>query len=327
MMSFTLLRPLCTAPFGLLLMASTVSAEVIIEERPLSQPASVVAAPVAPASAPFTPSTAVTTHSAAPFTPAPAPVEPTPGVVIETGTPNDNTGTPVPETSNNWQLYSQLQQMQQEMALLRGQVEEQGHVIERLQNDLRTRYTDLDQRLQLQQEQMKTPPAAIPVAPETNKTTAGHSADDEKKAYLAAYDTFRTGGPDKAIAPMQAFVKQFPDSSLTPGAYYWLGEFYLNASKADHAKARQQFDVVLSKYPDNAKAPAALYKIASILELQGKPDDTRQKMQELVKRYASSPEASLANTWLKQQLTQPQPNPTSAKPAVKPTTKPAVNKR
>ncbi|HQV41262.1 MAG TPA: tol-pal system protein YbgF, partial [Moraxellaceae bacterium] len=154
--------------------------------------------------------------------------------------------------------------------------------------------------------------------------TQGHSVEDEKKAYLAAYDTFRTGGPDKAIAPMQAFVKQYPESSLTPGAYYWLGEFYLNASKPDLVKARQQFDTVLTKYPDNTKAPAALYKIGNILDLQGKPDESRQKMQELIKRYPKSPEASLAETWLKAfQATQPAEKP-AAKPAA---TKPAANKR
>ncbi len=316
-MFFPLHRSLASVPFGLLLVSTMASAEVVVEDRSLSQPVPSVTAPVA---TPSTPAPAQT----------PLPAEPTPGIVIETSTPNDNAGTPVPETSSNWQLYSQLQQMQQEMALLRGQVEEQGHLIERLQNDLRTRYTDLDQRLQLQQEQLKQP-ASVPVAtPESGTTAAsGHLPDDEKKAFLAAYDTFRTGGPDKAIAPMQAFVKQHPDSSLTPGAYYWLGEFYLNATKPDLVKARQQFDTVLSKYPDNTKASAALYKIASILELQGKTDDTRLKMQDVVKRYPKSPEASLADTWLKSQPAAAAPAKAPAKPsAPKPAPpKPTANKR
>lgn len=320
MMPFTLRRSLAVLPFSLLLAAPLASASVVIEERPLSQPAPATIAPVASATPAQTP---VATPVPAPT--APAAVESAPGLVVESGTTDSNRGTPVPETSNNWQLYSQLQQMQQEVAQLRGQVEEQGHLIERLQNDLRARYTDLDQRLQVQQEQMKQAPAAPLATPEAGKATTGHSPEDEKKAYLAAYDTFRTGGPDKAITPMQAFVKQYPESSLTPGAYYWLGEFYLNAGKPDQAKARQQFETVLAKYPDNTKAPAALYKIASILELQGKADDARQKMQELVKRYPKSPEASLAETWLKTlQAGQGQAKPANSKPAA---TKPAANKR
>lgn len=313
MIPFALRRSLCFIPVGMALCVP-VQAEIVIEERPLSQPAVTVPVPP-PSPAPVITASPVPADTT---TPADAPQ----GVVIGSATPSDNPGTPVPETSSNWQLYSQLQQMQQEVAQLRGLVEEQGHLIERLQNDLRTRYADLDQRLQLQQEQLKQPVAA-PAPTASTTAPAAPSADDEKKAYLAAYDTFRTGGPDKAIAPMQAFVKQYPDSSLTPGAYYWLGEFYLNAGKPDQAKARQQFETVLAKYPDNAKAPAALYKIASILDLQGKPDDARQKMLELVKRYPKSPEASLADTWLKAMEAAKSPAKAPAKPA---TTKPAPAK-
>lgn len=319
MIPFALRRSLSLIPLGLILASPAAVAEIVIEERSLTQPPATViqAAPV-------------TTVAEAAVTTAPASVAEPRGIVIGTVAPSDNTGTPVPETSSNWQLYSQLQQMQQDVAQLRGLVEEQGHLIERLQNDLRTRYTDLDQRLQLQQEQMKQASAAAPVVPDAGKTAApGPSPEDEKKAYLAAYDTFRTGGPDKAIAPMLAFVKQYPDSSLTPGAHYWLGEFYLNATKPDQAKARQQFETVLTKYPDNTKAPAALYKIASILDLQGKPDDARQKMQELVKRYPKSPEASLADTWLKTLQAAQAPARAATPPAGGKTTqpKPAANKR
>lgn len=319
MIPFALRRSLFLVPLSLALASPTAFGDIVIEERTLSQPPAPVVHP-AP----------VTTVAEAPVTTAPAIIAEPQGIVIGTVAPSDNAGTPVPETSSNWQLYSQLQQMQQDVAQLRGLVEEQGNLIERLQNDLRTRYTDLDQRLQLQQEQMKQAPAATPAVPDAGKTAAqGSSVEDEKKAYLAAYDTFRSGGPDKAIAPMLAFVKQYPDSSLTPGAHYWLGEFYLNAAKPDQAKARQQFETVLAKYPDNTKAPAALYKIASILDLQGKPDDARQKMQELVKRYPKSPEASLAETWLKTLQAARTPAKAATTPASSKTTpaKPAANKR
>ena len=306
-----LYRSIALLPLGLALQSAIASASgIVIEERPLSQPATAVT-PAAPAPAAALP-------EAAPPVTVPESIIAAPTVVLGGSTARDTPASPVPESGNYWQLYSQLQQLQQEVALLRGTVEEQTHLIERLQNDLRTRYTDLDQRLLQQQEQQKLPVAAATADPQA---TPASTLEDEKKAYLAAYDTFRKGGPDKAIAPMQAFVKTYPDSSLTPGAYYWLGEFYLNATKPDLAKARQQFDTVLTRYPDNAKAPAALYKIASILDLQGKPDEASKKMQELVKRYPKSPEASLAETWLKT-------TETSKKAAAKPApAKPAANKR
>lgn len=312
MMSLSLRRSLYLIQASLVFASSVAFGQIFIEERSLSQQS----APPAPPMAAMAPHQDVVVSAVTPAIAA----EP---VVITTPAPSDNTGTPVPDSGNSWQLYSQMQQMQEEVAQLRGMVEEQGHLIERLQNDLRTRYTDLDQRLQVQQDRLQTPPAADVAATGTGKA-ATSSLEEEKKAYLAAYDTFRSGGADKAIAPMLAFVKQYPDSSLTPGAHYWLGEFYLNASRPDQVKARQQFDTVLAKYPDNSKAPAALYKIASILDLQGKPDEARQKMQELMKRYPKSPEASLADTWLKTLQAAQAP----AKPAARPVSaKPAANKR
>lgn len=45
-------------------------------------------------------------------------------------------------------LYNQLQELQNEVLTLRGLVEEQGYQLQRLQNDSRDRYLDLDRRLQ-----------------------------------------------------------------------------------------------------------------------------------------------------------------------------------
>jgi tol-pal system protein YbgF len=45
-------------------------------------------------------------------------------------------------------LYNQLQELQNEILTLRGMVEEQGYQLQRLQNESRDRYLDLDRRLQ-----------------------------------------------------------------------------------------------------------------------------------------------------------------------------------
>lgn len=45
-------------------------------------------------------------------------------------------------------LYNQLQELQNEVLTLRGMVEEQGYQLQRLQNESRDRYLDLDRRLQ-----------------------------------------------------------------------------------------------------------------------------------------------------------------------------------
>lgn len=271
-----------------LLASSSLQAEIIIEDRPLSS----AAKPVAVA------------KPVATETPASEP--------------------PVTEKSNSdWESYKQTQQLQEELGRLRGTVEEQAHLIETLQNDLRTRYTDLDQRFNALQEQLKQTTSVAPAVPASDSAAPSATIEEEKKAYLAAYEVFRAGGPDKAIPPMLAFVKRYPNSTFTPGAYYWLGEFYLNASAPDQASAQKHFETVLTKYPDHAKAPASLYKLGSILDLQGKPQDAKKKMQELVAKYPKSPEAGLADSYL-QALAAAEAQ--AAKPAAKPAASKPANK-
>lgn len=277
-------------------------ADIIVEDRSLSTPAPVSkpAASVAstPVSAAATSKIVVSEGAAAP---------------ADSGSSNGS--------NSNWDTYNQLQQLQQEVEQLRGTLEEQSHLIEKLQTDLRTRYTDLDQRLAAQQEQLKqqaaSPAATASVAAGDASATPSATIEEEKKAYLAAYETFRNGGPDKAIPPMLAFVKRYPNSTFTPNAYYWLGEFYLNASTPDQASAQKHFETVLGKYPDHAKAPAALYKLGSIADLQGKTADAKKRMQELLAKYPKSPEAALADSYLKALEAAQAPAKPEAKPAAK----------
>lgn len=287
-------------------------ADIIIEDRSLSAPAVVNNVASKPASVASTPVSAAATSK----------------VVVSEGAvaPADSGNA----SGSNWESYNQLQQLQQEVEQLRGTLEEQSHLIEKLQNDLRTRYTDLDQRLAAQQEQLKQAASATaPASVAASDAAAAPSAtiEEEKKAYLAAYETFRNGGPDKAIPPMLAFVKRYPNSTFTPNAYYWLGEFYLNASTPDQASAQKHFETVLGKYPDHAKAPAALYKLGSIADLQGKTADARKRMQELLTKYPKSPEAALADSYLKALEAAQAPAKPDPKPVAKPLPKKAPAKK
>jgi tol-pal system protein YbgF len=271
--------PLAALPL-LLTVAAGAQAEITVEERSLTGSSTRAVAAAAPVTS--TPIGA----------PAPA----------AAGSPADSGG------NTAWEQYTEQQQLRKELEQLRGTVEQQGFVIEKLQNDLRLRYTDLDQRLTAQQEQLNQGAAgtspALPAAPGSvpaggAPASSGASVEEEKRAYLAAYDTFRTGGADKAIPPMLAFVKRFPSSSLVPSAYYLLGEFYLNAKTPDQDSALRQYETVVTEFPSNSKAAASLYRIASIMDLRGKPADARKKMQELKERYPDSPEAGLADNYLK----------------------------
>ena len=210
-----------------------------------------------------------------------------------------------------WDLYQQVQQLQQEVRQLRGLVEVQSNQIERLKQDARTRYVDLDQRINQLGSRIPVDAAAPTVAPVTATTPAvvttpvveapkTPSPDDEKKAYFSAYEVYRSGGPNKAINPMREFIKTYPQSTYIPGAYYWLGEFYLAASPADVNNARKSFRILIEQFPDAPKAPSALYKLASLADVDGKTSEAARYLQDILKRFPASPEAASARLWLKE---------------------------
>ena len=77
----------------------------------------------------------------------PSPVSTLPA--ISTG--ND---TPV-QTNLNWQLLQKNQQLENDIRVLRGKMEEQDNEIQSLKNELTNRYADLDQRLELLQQKIE----------------------------------------------------------------------------------------------------------------------------------------------------------------------------
>ena len=92
--------------------------------------------------------------------------------------------------SMQWQIYQQVQQLQQEVRDLRGQLEVQANIIDRMKQDARSRYLDLDQRITqlkntppvvVESAAITTPPTVAPTAaPVTTETTAVVAPNPEK---------------------------------------------------------------------------------------------------------------------------------------------------
>ena len=228
----------------------------------------------------------------------------------------------VPQPTNPaWDMFQQIEEMRTTVAKLQGTVEEQQQLIERLQSDLRTRYTDLDQRL----EQLAKPTAvsepvtqpaatatvptpAVTEAPTSNTVIPAKASPDlspeeierQKTAYLAAYQRFRQDGAAPAITAMTGFLSTYPDSVFAPNAYYLLGEFQLALTPANYAKAEDNFQRVLRDYSASPKVASAYYKLGSIADLQGNRTNARDWMTKLIAQFPGSPEARLAQSFLDQ---------------------------
>ena len=136
-----------------------------------------------------------------------------------------------------------------------------------------------------------------PSAPVTNAqpTTAAQNQSNplelEKAAYTVALDAYKQGGAKKAIAPMQNFIKNHPNSIYTGNAYFWLAEFHLATDPVNYNEAKKNYNIVANQYPNSSKAPRALYQLYSIAkDVDKNTASANQYKNKLLMQYPKSEE-------------------------------------
>lgn len=200
-------------------------------------------------------------------------------------------------------LFLQIQQMQEEIAQLRGMLEEQQNQIGRLEREGLERYQDLDKRLSSAPSSAAPAPhsaaGAAPAAPaQPTSQTAAEPGDPakEKLYYDAAFDLIKSKDFDKANQAFTAFLRRYPNSQYAGNAQYWLGE--VNLAQGNLQAAGQAFARVSQAYPDHAKVPDSLYKLADVEQRLGNADRAQGILREVVAKYPGSSAAQLAQRQL-----------------------------
>lgn len=210
------------------------------------------------------------------------------------------------QPSAQGQLFMQLQQMQDEIARLRGMVEVQQNDIQRMKQEALERYQDLDSRIgaggAAAAASNNSQPAGgdinasgTPAAPTAQAPSAGTEPPDpakEKLYYEAAFDLIKAKDFDKASQAFGAFLRKYPNSSYAGNAQYWLGE--VNLAKGDLQGAGQAFAKVSQLYPKHAKVPDSLYKLADVERRLGNTDKVKGILQQVVAQYPGTSAAQLA---------------------------------
>ncbi|MCW2291543.1 tol-pal system protein YbgF [Pseudomonas sp. BIGb0408] len=203
-------------------------------------------------------------------------------------------------------LFNQLQQMQQEIAQLRGMLEEQQNDIQRMKQEGLERYQDLDKRLS---SGAAAGAAATQNSPATGASNGagGASAGDagqaqasgepadpakEKLFYDAAFDLIKAKDFDKASQAFAAFLRRYPNSQYAGNAQYWLGE--VNLAKGDLQGAGQAFAKVSQAYPQHSKVPDSLFKLADVEIRMGNNDKAKGILQQVIAQYPGTSAAQLA---------------------------------
>lgn len=193
------------------------------------------------------------------------------------------------------ELFYQLQVLQQEIQDLRGQVEEQTYLVNRLQRDQKEQYLDLDRRVMAITEKQPAP-GPVTSAPETLTAGASPTSLSERDAYTKAFEAMRARDFEASMVGFQRLIETYPNGQFTPNAFYWIGELHL-VGNVDPELARQAFAQVVNLYPDHQKAPDALYKLGVVYDNLGDTQSALDYLQRVQQLHPSSPAAGLAQKY------------------------------
>ncbi|MEZ5495527.1 MAG: tol-pal system protein YbgF [Gammaproteobacteria bacterium] len=220
------------------------------------------------------------------------------------------------ERSNVADLVIQNQKLQQQIAELKGVIEEQNFKINNLQEKQKLLYMDVDSRLT--ELEGGTKASTKPAATTQNNTSTSQDVDisnmtvevdenygnsqattsqveDEPQIssfqddYDVAFTHLRAGRFTESARAFEDFIQKHPESELTDNAYYWLGESYY--VKRQYPQALAAFKTLKEKFPQSRKAPDSWLKIGySYYEM----DDLIQAEENLQKVISSYPQSSIA---------------------------------
>jgi len=234
----------------------------------------------------------------------------------------------------NIETLNRLNALQQEVASLRGLVEQLQNENAQLKQAAREQYIDLDSRLGRLEggsapatgtaatpagadgaapAPADTPAAPVEAAPGTAAPAAprGVVADvatgapapapadpaGERPMYDSAFQALRDGEYAEASRRFQAYLEAYPAGTLAPNAWYWLGESYYVTQNYDVALTA--FESLLQAFPDSAKAPDALLKLGYCQFELGRAPQGEATLRDVIARYPGSDAARLAQSRLR----------------------------
>ncbi|MCP4877041.1 MAG: tol-pal system protein YbgF [Gammaproteobacteria bacterium] len=217
------------------------------------------------------------------------------------------------------EMIQQVDQLSEEISLLRGEVEVQTNDIGEIKKRQRELYLDIDRRLRELESgaaaRAPAPQTSVPAVtgnsqpvvpsveatvpqPITNSTTASASQtpsvtqSEERAAYQSAFDKIKEGRYKNAKTELNAFLKKFPNSSYAGNVQYWLGEVHFATRNFDQGIV--EFSKVVNDHPGSNKVPDALLKLGyTYYELKQFPK-AKSILQDLGKRYPNTTAARLA---------------------------------
>lgn len=230
--------------------------------------------------------------------------------VIELGV-NSNNAAPAriqhnETASNNSELLLIVQQLQDEVRTLRGQLEQQSYKLKQMEQQQLDRYRDLDRRINGLSSGtvagVEPKPSALVTPgsePKSPEMVQPDSTPNDSEAYREAFGLVLQRNYPEATEAFQSFINTYPQSARLPNAHYWLGEIYLAEQKPE--QAREPFVNVLTKFPKHSKAPDAAYKLGVVYDQLGDQQKSLEYLDMVINQYPDSAAVKLATEFKRAQ--------------------------
>ncbi|GHU28243.1 tol-pal system protein YbgF [Betaproteobacteria bacterium] len=201
-------------------------------------------------------------------------------------------------------LVNQIQSLREENAKLRGQVETLQYELESTRKRQQDFYVDLDERMRKLETRLSSQAGILAPGEEGDASTISNgtntpSADSaaETREYEAALNLFKANKIKESAAAFEAFAKGYPESTLTPNAYYWQGNAL--TAQRDCKRAIDVYRVVVARWPQNPRAADALIGVASCQQELGDAKSARTTLEAVLIKYPDSGAATTARQRLK----------------------------
>ena len=144
----------------------------------------------------------------------------------------------------------------------------------------------------LTKSKVQTQSTAATAAPTAGSDSSLPVADAQAvKMYQGAYNLLVKNKLSESATGFSNYVTKYPNNSLTPNAWYWLGQ--VQYKQKNYQDARVSF-LNTAKFKGSTKRADALYKLGVTSKALGDKDKAKKFFEVLIKTYPTSSSSALA---------------------------------
>lgn len=201
-------------------------------------------------------------------------------------------------------LPQEMNNLQQQVAQLKGQLQDQGRMIKTLQTQQENFYQNINAKIKQLQNQITTPSGGDNKSTSTTVPLTTTSAAkpvvkvSDMNAYQAAFSQLMNKQYASAQQGFNRYLQDYPQGKYSGNVNYWLGEIALIQKRYPQAEAA--FLQVVNHYQGSGKVADARYKLAITHLKMGQAAKAKGELQLIEKQNAGKTVARLAKLQLQQ---------------------------